>query len=66
MRYVAAYLLAALGGNASPSESDIKEILSRYVTIAKVLDVISREYCLGDVISRDYCLGTRCELQCHV
>ena len=27
MRYVAAYLLAALGGNASPSASDIKKIL---------------------------------------
>ena len=28
MRYVAAYLLAVQGGNASPSESDIKAILS--------------------------------------
>ncbi|KAL5254954.1 hypothetical protein ACHWQZ_G014419 [Mnemiopsis leidyi] len=28
MRYVAAYLLAALGGNASPSADDIKNILS--------------------------------------
>ena len=28
MRYVAAYLLAALGGNASPSEKDLKKILS--------------------------------------
>jgi len=28
MRYVAAYLLAVLGGNDSPSESDIKKILS--------------------------------------
>lgn len=27
MRYVAAYLLAALGGNESPSASDIKKIL---------------------------------------
>ncbi|XP_078492327.1 large ribosomal subunit protein P2 [Ciona intestinalis] len=27
MRYVAAYLLAALGGNQSPSSSDIKNIL---------------------------------------
>ena len=27
MRYVAAYMLASLGGNASPSESDLKEIL---------------------------------------
>ncbi|WP_411026553.1 60S acidic ribosomal protein P2, partial [Salmonella sp. s54395] len=27
MRYVAAYLLAALGGNASPSADDIKKIL---------------------------------------
>lgn len=28
MRYVAAYLLAVLGGNAKPSESDITKILS--------------------------------------
>ncbi len=28
MRHVAAYLLAALGGNENPSASDIKEILS--------------------------------------
>jgi len=28
MRYVAAYLLAVLGGNDKPSESDIKKILS--------------------------------------
>lgn len=28
MRHVAAYLLAALGGNANPSASDIKGILS--------------------------------------
>jgi len=28
MRYVAAYLLAALGGNASPAASDIEKILS--------------------------------------
>ena len=28
MRYVAAYLLAVLGGNTSPSAADIKEILS--------------------------------------
>ncbi|XP_063681598.1 large ribosomal subunit protein P2-like [Bolinopsis microptera] len=28
MRYVAAYLLAALGGNASPSADEIKTILS--------------------------------------
>lgn len=27
MRYVAAYLLAALGGNANPGASDIKAIL---------------------------------------
>ena len=27
MRYEAAYLLATLGGNKSPSESDIEEIL---------------------------------------
>merc|ERR1712179_277236 len=28
MRYVAAYMLASLGGNDSPSEADIKKILS--------------------------------------
>jgi large subunit ribosomal protein LP2 len=28
MRYVAAYLLATLGGNASPSADDVKAILS--------------------------------------
>lgn len=28
MRYVAAYLLANLGGNASPSAADIEKILS--------------------------------------
>ena len=28
MRYVAAYLLATLGGNENPSASDIKDILS--------------------------------------
>jgi len=28
MRYVAAYLLAVLGGNDSPSVADIKKILS--------------------------------------
>ena len=28
MRYVAAYLLATLGGNASPSDDDVKKILS--------------------------------------
>jgi len=28
MRYVAAYLLAVLGGNSSPSAADIKKILS--------------------------------------
>lgn len=27
MRYVAAYLLAVLGGNESPSEGDLKKIL---------------------------------------
>ena len=28
MRYVAAYLLAALGGNDSPTEKDLKKILT--------------------------------------
>lgn len=29
MRYVAAYLLAVLGGNKNPASSDIKNILSK-------------------------------------
>ncbi|XP_050067656.1 60S acidic ribosomal protein P2-like [Anopheles maculipalpis] len=34
MRYVAAYLLAVLGGNAAPSNSDIENILSSVGTEA--------------------------------
>lgn len=48
MRYVAAYLLAALGGNASPSAKDIKTILGSVGIEAdderlnKVLHVLNR------------------------
>ena len=44
MRYVAAYMLAVLGGNESPSEADVKKILSSVgidaesANIKKVLD----------------------------
>merc|ERR1739848_38974 len=44
MRYVAAYLLAQLGGNDSPSDSDIKAILSS-------VGVDADEEHLGKVIS---------------
>jgi len=44
MRYVAAYLLAVLGGNDQPSESDIKKILSSVGINADVT-------CLKKVIS---------------
>lgn len=50
MRYVAAYLLAALGGNASPSAKDIKTILGSVGIEAdderlnKVLHVISYDF----------------------
>lgn len=43
MRYVAAYLLAVLGGNASPSNADIEKILSSVgveVDAARVTKVI--------------------------
>jgi len=44
MRYVAAYLLAVLGGNEKPTEADIKKILSSVgvdvdpVSLKKVID----------------------------
>lgn len=44
MRYVAAYLLALLGGNKNPSEADISKILGSVgieVDAAKVKKVIS-------------------------
>lgn len=43
MRYVAAYLLAVLGGNASPSNADIEKILSSVgveVDAARVTKVV--------------------------
>ena len=55
MRYVAAYLLAALGGNEKPSAADLKKILSSVgvsVDDAEVDKVISElsEKTLADVI----------------
>lgn len=44
MRYVAAYLLAVLGGNDKPSESDIKKILSS-------VGIDADSVCLKKVIS---------------
>uniref|UniRef100_U5EYL9 Large ribosomal subunit protein P2 n=1 Tax=Corethrella appendiculata TaxID=1370023 RepID=U5EYL9_9DIPT len=44
MRYVAAYLLAVLGGNASPSNADIEKILSSVgieVDSARVTKVVN-------------------------
>ncbi|XP_053660553.1 60S acidic ribosomal protein P2 [Anopheles marshallii] len=44
MRYVAAYLLAVLGGNAAPSNSDIEKILSSVgidVDSARVTKVVN-------------------------
>ncbi|XP_036389732.1 60S acidic ribosomal protein P2-like [Megalops cyprinoides] len=44
MRYVAAYLLAVLGGNASPSSKDIKSILGS-------VGIEANDDCLNKVIS---------------
>ncbi|KPP57283.1 60S acidic ribosomal protein P2-like [Scleropages formosus] len=44
MRYVAAYLLAVLGGNNSPSAKDIKNILSS-------VGIEADDECLNKVIS---------------
>lgn len=44
MRYVAAYLLAVLGGNASPSNADLTKILSSVgieVDAARVTKIIA-------------------------
>lgn len=45
MRYVAAYLLATLGGNENPSASDIKDILSSVgIDVdSECLDVVIKE-----------------------
>ena len=44
MRYVAAYLLAVLGGTASPTDKDIKKILSS-------VGIDADDACLKKVIS---------------
>jgi large subunit ribosomal protein LP2 len=45
MRYVAAYLLAVLGGKASPTADDVKAILASVgvETDAKALDIVIKE-----------------------
>ena len=52
MRYVAAYLLAVIGGNDSPSASDITEILASVgVEVDKTqLDVVMKELKGKDVM----------------
>ena len=51
MRYVAAYLLATLGGNKSPSASDIKDILSSVgIDVdSERLDVVIKELSGKDI-----------------
>lgn len=46
MKYVAAYLLAQLGGNESPSTADIKKILS---SVGIETDASRVESLLGEV-----------------
>lgn len=51
MRYVAAYLLATLGGNQNPSASDIKDILSSVgIDVdSERLDVVIKELSGKDI-----------------
>ena len=51
MRYVAAYLLATLGGNKDPSASDIKAILESVVidVDSERLDVVIKELSGKDI-----------------
>ncbi|XP_014664010.1 PREDICTED: LOW QUALITY PROTEIN: 60S acidic ribosomal protein P2-like [Priapulus caudatus] len=67
MRYVAAYLLAGLGGNASPSAKDIKKILGSVGIEAdedrvdKVLEELN-----GKDINEIIASGRRSCSQCHL
>ena len=64
MRYVAAYLLATLGGNKDPSASDVKDILSSVgIDVdSERLDVVIKELSGKDidevsVVTLYYCYG---------
>lgn len=50
MRYVAAYLLAVLGGNATPSNADIEKILS---SVGVEWDGDSIKKIVGDLSGKD-------------
>lgn len=60
MRYVAAYLLATLGGNKSPSASDIKDILESVgIDVdSERLDVVIKELSGKDI--DEVCLLLHC------
>jgi len=61
MRYVAAYLLAVLGGNDKPTESDVKQILSSVgintdmTCLTKVISEL-KDRNLEEVIAAGKCL----------
>lgn len=57
MRYVAAYLLATLGGNQNPSASDIKDILSSVgIDVdSERLDVVIKELNGKDINEVGFC-----------
>jgi hypothetical protein len=40
MKYVAAYMLAVLGGNASPKAKDIEKILGKYLSFVFVQSLL--------------------------
>jgi len=76
MRYVAAYLLAVLGGNENPSAADIEKILgsvgidvdqerlTKVISELKGKDIneVSGRIVLGGVL----CCGSKLVLSCHV
>merc|ERR1711994_1117395 len=49
MRYVAAYILAVMGGNASPSAADLTEILGSVEVDGTQLDIVIKELSGKDV-----------------
>lgn len=67
MRYVAAYLLATLGGNKNPSASDIKDILSS-VGIdfdSEKLDVVIKELSGKEIDEVGFWLHCTVASQCN-